>query len=64
MTEISELSRNELEELTKQLQADCQHLNSIVAVYEMTLSAFKDHNRELIKENKELKTKLENYENN
>lgn len=64
MTEISELSRNELEELTKQLQADCRHLNSMIAVYELTISPLKTIIDDLRKENKELKTKLEDYENN
>ena len=64
MKELSELSRNELEELTKQLQADCRHLNSMIAVYELTISPLKTIIDDLRKENKELKTKLEDYENN
>ena len=64
MKELSELPRKKLEQLAKDLQADCRHLNSIIAVYELAISPLESTIRELKQQNNELKTKLENYENN
>ena len=64
MKEISEIPRKQLEKMVKDLQADCRHLNSMVAVYELTISPLKNIINDLRNENKELKEKLKDYENN